>query len=59
MEIRYVTELPIEDSIYELYENLNWNKYLQLSKDHLLTAMRKSWYGIYAYYENRLIGMKI
>jgi N-acetylglutamate synthase-like GNAT family acetyltransferase len=56
MEIRYVTELPMEDSIYELYENLNWNKYLQLNKDQLLTAMRKSWYGIYAYHENRLIG---
>jgi N-acetylglutamate synthase-like GNAT family acetyltransferase len=56
MEIRYVTELPTEDSIYELYENLNWNKYLQLNKDQLLTAMRKSWYGIYVYHENRLIG---
>ncbi|KOY14780.1 GNAT family N-acetyltransferase [Paenibacillus xylanivorans] len=56
MEIQYATELPTEDSIYELYENLNWNEYLKLNKDQLLTTMKQSWYAIYAYHENRLIG---
>ncbi|KOR88039.1 GNAT family N-acetyltransferase [Paenibacillus solani] len=56
METQYVTELPTEDSLYELYENLHWNKYLGLSKDKLLTAMKQSWYVIYAYHEKRLIG---
>lgn len=56
MEIRYDTELPTEDSIYELYENLDWNQYLQLNKEQLLTAMKQSWYAIYAYHDNRLIG---
>lgn len=56
MKIRYVSELPTEDDIYELYENLGWNPYLQLNKKQLLTAMRQSWYAIYAYHENRLVG---
>ncbi|MCQ6562856.1 GNAT family N-acetyltransferase [Paenibacillus mendelii] len=56
MEIRYATELPTEESIYELYENLHWNEFLQLNKDQLLTAMRQSWYVIYAYHGSRLIG---
>ncbi len=56
MEIQYVTELPTEDSIFDLYENLHWNKYLELNKAQLLIAMKQSWYSIYAYHENRLIG---
>ncbi|WP_409342496.1 GNAT family N-acetyltransferase [Paenibacillus sp. MBLB4367] len=56
MDIRYDTELPTEDSIYELYENLQWNAYLQLSKHQLLTAMEQSWCAVYAYHEDRLVG---
>ncbi|AJS58402.1 GNAT family N-acetyltransferase [Paenibacillus sp. IHBB 10380] len=56
MDIHYVTDLSSEDCIYELYENLDWNKYLQLNKDQLITAMRQSWCVIYAYHEHRLVG---
>ncbi|MBE9918258.1 GNAT family N-acetyltransferase [Paenibacillus donghaensis] len=56
MDIKYTSELPTEENIYDLYEDLDWNKFLQLNKERLLTAMKQSWYAIYAYHDDRLIG---
>ena len=56
MEIRYESELPTAEEIYELYEHLQWNIYLGLSQEKLLEAMQQSYFAIYAYHEDQLIG---
>ncbi|TQR42175.1 GNAT family N-acetyltransferase [Paenibacillus popilliae] len=56
MEIRYESELPTPEEIYELYEYLQWNTYLGLSQEKLLKAMQQSYCAIYAYHEDQLIG---
>jgi len=42
--------------IYNLYGELGWNKYLNLPKEQLNKAMENSWYVIYLYNEEQLIG---
>ncbi|RXZ81706.1 N-acetyltransferase [Paenibacillaceae bacterium] len=56
MQICYVTELPTENHIYDLYESLDWNSFLQLDRSKLLLAMKQSWYAIYAYHDHLLVG---
>lgn len=56
MEIRYESELPTAEEIYELYEHLQWNIYLGLSQEKLLKAIQQSYCAIYAYHEDQLIG---
>lgn len=55
MEVRYTTELPEKEVIYELYEQLDWNKYLKLDAEQLSNAMKGSYYSIYAYSGDCLI----
>ena len=56
MKINYSTKLTTRESLYSLYECLGWNNYLQLDKEQLAKAMEQSWYIIYAYHENTLVG---
>lgn len=56
MEICYSTKLTSPESIYTLYERLGWNGFLKLSKEQLAKAMEHSWYVVYAYDEDKLIG---
>lgn len=56
MKIRYSTEIPAKEELFALYDSLDWNSFLQLDANQLLTAMKQSWYVIYAYDGNRLIG---
>ena len=56
MEIIYSTELSSPESIYALYESLGWNDFLKLSKEQLARAMEQSWYVVYAYDREKLIG---
>jgi len=56
MNIIYSTESPDGDKLYGLYDSLGWNGFLKLNANQLLTAMKQSWYVVYAYEDNRLIG---
>ena len=56
MEIKYLNTPLNPDDIYHLYEQLNWNTYLKLSKEKLNLAMEQSWRVVYAYHNKALIG---
>jgi len=52
-----VLELPKKSSdLYKLYGELGWNKFLRLSEELLNKAMDNSWYVIYVYDDEDLIG---
>ncbi|HKL42918.1 MAG TPA: GNAT family N-acetyltransferase [Clostridia bacterium] len=42
--------------LYKLYSELGWNKFLRLSEKELNQAMQNSWYVIYIYDHETLIG---
>jgi ribosomal protein S18 acetylase RimI-like enzyme len=48
--------LPNENDLFELYSKLDWNNFLNLPSNKLLTAMKQSIYGVYVYYDDKLIG---
>ncbi len=54
--IKYTVNLPTERELFSLYECLGWNDFLQLSQEQLLKAMEQSWYSVYTYHQEKLIG---
>lgn len=56
MRIEYITKLKQQKDIYFLYESLGWNSFLQLNQEQIINAMEQSWYVIYAYDGDNLIG---
>jgi ribosomal protein S18 acetylase RimI-like enzyme len=56
MDIEYRIESPHKNDLHALYEHLGWNQYLRLNPDQLLEAMNGSFYSVYAYSGNSLIG---
>ncbi len=56
MEIEYIVELKDQRKLYDLYESVGWNDILKLTEEQLCEAMNKSYYIIYAYFNNELIG---
>lgn len=56
MAIKYTTTLLDEDGLFSLYEELGWNSYLKLNRQQLVRAMEHSWFVVYAYDGDRLIG---
>lgn len=54
--LRYTTDFPAAEDLYELYENLGWNEFLQLPSEKLLLAMKQSWCSVYVYNDNLLVG---
>lgn len=56
-KIRYTTEHPDDfNQLLTLYESLGWNK-LKLTPSDLERMCKQSWYAIYAFHEDKLIGM--
>jgi GNAT superfamily N-acetyltransferase len=55
MEFIYTAELPKNEDLYNLYEHLDWNKFLKLNSEQLLKAMKGSYYSIYVYFEDNMI----
>lgn len=49
MKLRYTEEHPSKEELYELYENLGWNRILGLDPSQLMKGMENSWYVIYVY----------
>lgn len=56
MNLIYTEQPNNSDDIYSLYESLGWNDYLDLSKEQLAKAMKGSFYVLYAYDDEKLIG---
>lgn len=55
--INYTTEPPINfDQLLTLYESLGWNS-LKLTSNDLERMCNQSWYAIYAFDEEQLVGM--
>lgn len=56
MNLIFTSELPSKEDIYYLYKRLGWIDFLKLSQEHVLTAMKGSWYSVYAYSGDKLVG---
>ncbi|WP_232697191.1 GNAT family N-acetyltransferase [Brevibacillus daliensis] len=58
MNTIYFTKEPPEDftQLLSLYESLGWNS-LKLSVDELKQMCNQSWYAIYAFDDQKLVGM--
>lgn len=56
MDIRFTSKLKNPTDIYNLYEQLGWNGFLKLEMEKLVFAMEKSFYVLYAYEANKLVG---
>ncbi|MBS9803254.1 GNAT family N-acetyltransferase [Bacillus cereus] len=55
--IRYTSEHPTDfNGLVALYESLGWNS-LKLTVNELEQMCKQSWYAIYAFKEQQLIGM--
>ncbi|MDQ0916314.1 GNAT family N-acetyltransferase [Paenibacillus sp. V4I5] len=56
MDFHYSSHLSNCVDLFELYDSVDWNSYLQLSKEDLEKAVVQSWYVINAYEKEKLIG---
>lgn len=54
--MRYTESLKSPLDLYELYQQLGWAQFLQLDAEQLAKAMEGSWYVLYVYDGDRLIG---
>ena len=54
--LKYRNDLPKKEDIFRLYEALGWNEQLNLTSQELLFAMKGSFFGVYVYDDERLIG---
>lgn len=52
---RIENELKHKEDIYDLYERLNWNKYVKKSKEEIYKVMIGSYYVVYVYDQDKLI----
>lgn len=56
MDIKITSKLKNPTDIFYLYEQLGWNRFLKLEMEKLVFAMEKSFYVLYAYEANKLLG---
>lgn len=56
MILLYETKLPAEQDLFLLYEKLGWNAYLRLPAEALWLAMKQSYFAVYVYNDDALIG---
>jgi len=56
MKIKYTTDLPSEDSFFQLFETTGWNEKAKKSKEELYFAIVHSWYVVSAYQGVELVG---
>jgi GNAT superfamily N-acetyltransferase len=57
MNIRFEETLPDKRLLFSLFLTAGWNAYYDLTEDELLTAFANSWYALFAWSEDRLVGM--
>ena len=56
MDIQYKATLNREEDLFCLYNSLGWSSFLKLDETQLAKAMNQSYYVIYAYDGDRLVG---
>ncbi|MCL1997976.1 MAG: GNAT family N-acetyltransferase [Turicibacter sp.] len=56
MDYIYTAEIPNEEELFELYEKLGFNDFLQLSASQLYRAMQQSFASVYVYAGGQLVG---
>lgn len=54
MDIRI--DLPGKDEYFHLFESTGWNEDYDLSKDEVYKTLKNSWYYVFAYSRDSLIG---
>ena len=57
MKIRLEEKLPDRSRLFELFLTTGWNEYYKLEQDDLFTAFGNSWYALFAFDGDRLVGM--
>lgn len=57
MNIRFQETLPDKNQLFALFQTTGWNDSYRLTMDELLTAFANSWYALFAWSEDRLVGM--
>lgn len=55
-EYSYLNEHKCEKDVFKLYESMGWNDYLQLDLSQLNQAMENSYYVLYVYDDEKIIG---
>ncbi len=53
--LHYKIEIPDKKDLYDLYEALDWNRFLGLDSEKLYSAMKNSWRVVCCYDNNRLV----
>ena len=56
MELVYTERCKSNTDLYRLYARLGWNDVLKLETHQLMQAMEQSWYVIYVYSDEKLVG---
>ena len=56
MKISYRGTLPQREEYFRLFQSTGWNEEYQLDAERLHEAIDKSWYLVFAYHGNRLVG---
>lgn len=51
-----VTDLPGKEEYFHLFESTGWNEDYELSNDEVYKTLKNSWYQIFAYSDDQLIG---
>ncbi len=54
--MQYLEKPKSRTDIGQLYQRLGWTDFLQLDAEQLAQAMEQSWYVVYAYDQDRLVG---
>ncbi|MGI6358409.1 MAG: GNAT family N-acetyltransferase [Bacillota bacterium] len=54
--MQYTSKLKSRQDIYQFYQRMGWADFLQLDAEQLAAAMDGSWYVLYAYDQDRLVG---
>ena len=54
--MKYSEKLPIAEHFFELFETTGWNTKYELTKEELYSALKNSWYSIFVFDKDDLIG---
>ncbi|CAG7630378.1 GNAT family N-acetyltransferase [Paenibacillus allorhizosphaerae] len=56
MNYRFTEQIPDSDALFVLYDAVDWNDFLGLSKEQITQATAQSWYALHVYDGEQLIG---
>lgn len=56
MNIIYTEKPKSNSDIFSFYESIGWNSFLNLTREQIIKGIEGSWYAVYAYDGDYLIG---